>query len=324
MGNDLRIDHSFISAWHPKYDGIANDENEYKTLIALTLSEIQERGTLSESTFVRILNWKSPRVKGIVKPNEFSNYARTIGAAYIADDTEKLETLLRLHGIGAPVGSTLLHFIYPDLFPIIDVRTAETLHYAGRIESNSTTLLHYPPFRSEMLKIAKENPNFTLRQIDRALFAYHKIHLAPKSLRAGPHKKKCQRFINVEGQMEGFHDFTARLSKDVGCYYHHTSKAPVYSLKKNDTDEQGKMGVFGWINELKRDNRFRIDTYWYLADKTNVVHLADVTKDGMHYISKKYDPEGKGTGISFFVRNGSNGEDYQKAVRALKAIMSEK
>lgn len=324
MGNDLKIDHSFICTWHPKYDEIANDEDEYKTLIALTMSEVQERGTLSKSTFVRILDWKSPRVKGIVKLNEFSIYARTIGAAYNADDAEKLEILLGLHGIGAPVGSTLLHFIYPDLFPIIDVRTVETLYYAGRIKSNSTAFLHYAPFRSEMLKIVEENATFTLRQIDRALFAYHKMHLAPKSLRAGQNKKRCGRSISAEGQIESFYDFTARLSKDVGCYYHHTSKAPLYSLKKNNTDEHGKMGVFGWINELKRDNTFRIDTYWYLADKANVVHLADATKDGMNYRSKKYDPEGKGTGISFFVRNGSNGEDYQRAVRALKAILSRK
>ncbi len=124
--------------------------------------------------------------------------------------------------------------------------------------------------------------------------------------------------------MESFHGFTARLSKDVGCYYHRTSKAPLYSLKKYDTDEQGKMGVFGWVNELKRVNSFRIDTYWYLADMAGVAELADVTKEGMHYISKKYDPEGKGTGISIFVKNGSSVEDYRKAVKVLKAVMLKK
>lgn len=37
-------------------------------------------------------------------------------------------------------------------------------------------------------------------------------------------------------------------------------------------------------------------------------------------IYQKNDPEGKGTGISIFVKNGSIGEDYQKAVRVLKAV----
>jgi len=109
----------------------------------------------------------------------------------------------------------------------------------------------------------------------------------------------------------------------VGCYYHHTSKAPLYSLKKYDTNERGKMGVFGWVNELKRKNSFKVDTYWYLADKAGVAQLADDIKEGMIYVSKKDDLEGKGIGISIFVENGSAGEDYQKAVKVLTAVMNE-
>jgi hypothetical protein len=120
--------------------------------------------------------------------------------------------------------------------------------------------------------------------------------------------------------MESLHEFTVRFSKDVGCYYHSTTKVPLYSLKKYDTDERGKMGVFGWVNELKRINSFRIDTYWYLAYMVGVAELADGIKEGMHYVSKKNDPEGKGTGIFIYVRNGSSGEDYQKAIKVLKAV----
>jgi len=40
-----------------------------------------------------------------------------------------------------------------------------------------------------------------------------------------------------------------------------------------------------------------------------------------YYASKKDDPEGKGIGISIFVKNGSRGGDYQKAVRLLTEIM---
>ena len=324
MENDLKIDHSFISIWHPRYDEIASDQAEYTSLVILTDKEIQEKGTISRETFIRILNWKSPRVKGIVRLNEFSAYKEGFRAAYGAEENEKLKTLLQLHGIGAPVGSTILHFIYPSSFPIIDIRTAETLHYAGRIESKSTDFSHYASFRSEMLRILRDNPGFSLRDIDRALFAYHKAYLSLKPKENNQKKSYCHKSINWEGPMESFPEFTARLSKYVNCYYHSTSKAPLYSLKKYDTDEQGKMGVFGWVNELKRVNSFRIDTYWYLADMAGVAELADVTKDSMHYLSKKYDPEGKGTGISIFVKNGSSGEDYQKAVKVLKAVMQKK
>jgi hypothetical protein len=121
--------------------------------------------------------------------------------------------------------------------------------------------------------------------------------------------------------VESFHEFAVRLSRDLVCYYHHTYKSPHYSLKKYDTNSRGKMGVFAWVSELKRSNSFRVDTYWYLADMAGVAHFADLTKDGMHFKSKQNDPERKGRGISIFVKNGSTGGDYQKAVKVLKAVM---
>jgi hypothetical protein len=179
--NDLTINRSFVSTWHPRYDEIENDEAEYKALVALTNIEITERETLTDQTFIRILDWKSPRVKGIVRLNEFGVYEKGIRAAYDAKEDKKLEALPQLYGIGAPVASTILHFMYPDAFPIIDVRTVETLYRAGRIKHHSTDASRYATFRSEMLEILKEVSPFTLREIDRALFAYHKIHLSQNS-----------------------------------------------------------------------------------------------------------------------------------------------
>jgi hypothetical protein len=58
--------------------------------------------------------------------------------------------------------------------------------------------------------------------------------------------------------------------------------------------------------------------------ETGVTELADEIKEGMHFISRKDDTEGKGIGISLYVRNGSEANDYQKAVRLLKEIMKVK
>jgi len=201
MENVLKIDHGFISTWHPRYDEIEHDELEYKHLVALTNMEIQETGTISKQTFIRILNWKSPRVKGIVRLDDFSVYEKAIRAAYGAEEHDKLETLIRLHGIGVPVASTILHFIYPDSFPIIDKRTAETLYYARFINSTSTDSSHYPLFRSAIVHIARENPSFTLREIDRALFAYHKSYLEPALKKKNKETKNCKGVINLEDNM---------------------------------------------------------------------------------------------------------------------------
>jgi len=121
--------------------------------------------------------------------------------------------------------------------------------------------------------------------------------------------------------MESLKGFVEWVSESIGCYYHLTGSG-YYSLKKFDSDQTGQMGVFAWIRELKREDLFKIETYGYLGDRAEVSGLADEVKEGMHFIAKKKDLDGKGTGIVFNVRKGSHGEDYQKAIKALRAIMA--
>jgi len=119
--------------------------------------------------------------------------------------------------------------------------------------------------------------------------------------------------------MERLKGFVERVSESIGCYYHLTGSG-FYSLKKFESDQKGQMGVFGWVRELKRADLFRLETYEGLGDRAGVRDLADEVREGMHIVSKKKDPDGKGTTILFNVGKGSHGEDYQKAVRALRAI----
>ena len=113
--------------------------------------------------------------------------------------------------------------------------------------------------------------------------------------------------------METLADFVNRLSKAIGCYYHQTPKAKIYSLKKYDTTQRGIMGVFGWVVEKKRENKFEIESYKDWADKASVTHLADKIHNRGIF--------NKGVvGILFYVMRGSHRDDYKKAVTALNAI----
>lgn len=85
----------------------------------------------------------------------------------------------KLDGVGTPVASTILHFIFPREYPIIDVRTVGVLHYGGYIKSKGTDAKHYDEFRKEMLEIARRCHTH-LREVDEALFAYHKLKLSKK------------------------------------------------------------------------------------------------------------------------------------------------
>ncbi len=176
---NIVIDDSFISKWHPKYDELENDEKEYCDLIVKVSEELSKGDTLSKDVFISILNWKSPRVKGKIR-DDFEHYSKGIKQAINAPENQKIEILDDLYGIGIPVASTVLHIIYPKIFPIVDFRTVEVLKRAGYFNKSMyfyrNTLNGYDIFRAKIKDIANQNPNWNLRQIDRALFAYHKTN----------------------------------------------------------------------------------------------------------------------------------------------------
>lgn len=174
------IDNAFIREWHPKYDETENDEAEYQRLVAIVYRELASAGTVSKSTFLRIWNWKGAmRVIGHVLIDAYDTlYAPAFRRAASEPPERKLAVLIapavKLPGVEAATGSTLIHFMHPDSMPIIDVRTCEVLFASGLISTDRKDLAHYEEFRRAIDGIKSRCPGWTLRQIDRALFAYHK------------------------------------------------------------------------------------------------------------------------------------------------------
>lgn len=174
------INTDFINEWKKHYDedDVGGDDEDYKKICKKVSQELL-LGTISKETFIEILNWKSPRLKGIVRLDEFSDYEAGIKRALNASDDQKLSILDDLYGIGVPTASTILHLIYPSKFPIMDIRTAETLHYFKGLEKEIRSAENYIQFCKVICNIA-EKSKCTLRDVDKAIFAYHKIILAPQ------------------------------------------------------------------------------------------------------------------------------------------------
>ncbi len=164
-------------------------DEEYKLIKRRVLNELKMNDTLSEDLFFKILDWKSPRVKGIIKKDKFKfeDYADGIRNAIKAPDDKKIGILDELYGIGIPVASTILQFIYPKFFPIIDFRTVVVLQNVEKLDKSKNyhnyrdSIKGYVLFREAIKNIAKEHPKYSLRQIDKALFAYHKYELKSKT-----------------------------------------------------------------------------------------------------------------------------------------------
>lgn len=178
------IDENFIREWHPRYDRIADDEPEYRRLVELVASELASKGTISKETFLAIWAWKGAmRVIRFINIEEYESlYAEAFRRAYAAAPHHRLQALIgpgvKLPGVEAATGSTLLHFMDPETMPIIDVRTIGVLFAAKLISSRQKDLDHYDGFRRAIDSVRSSCPNWTIRQIDRALFAYHTEVLA--------------------------------------------------------------------------------------------------------------------------------------------------
>ena len=73
----MKIDSNFIEQWGPKYDDIESDEVEYLNLIECVQEEVKTLLSINLETFQRIINWKSPRVKGKIEWDDYAAYGKT-------------------------------------------------------------------------------------------------------------------------------------------------------------------------------------------------------------------------------------------------------
>lgn len=183
MPEKIIIDNHFIEKWQQKYDVHEKDEKEYNSI----KDEVFNAGTVSEAILKRIYNWKAARAKSYVDWTRFADYEKVINQAISRplENKEKIiDELDKLPGIGIPVASTILHFIHPRIFPIVDFRTIEVLQSAGyldRVESYyHDSSSGYAEFRHIIIDIAQKYSRGDIRKVDKALFAYHKYGLKHK------------------------------------------------------------------------------------------------------------------------------------------------
>jgi hypothetical protein len=179
----FRIDDAFIEEWHQQY--AENDEDEYKWIVAEVGRETLTTQTPSEETFRRLYKWKTRnRTRRFLRLTEYQTlYAPAFKRCRAAPTEQKLAELVadrnKLPGIDTATATTIVHFLHPQEMPIMDVRTVEVLQKFGYISACKVSFQAYEEFRQAISLIAKEISGRSYRQIDRALFTYHKKELSP-------------------------------------------------------------------------------------------------------------------------------------------------
>lgn len=129
-------------------------------------------GAYSRRDFLTVVRWKSARALPRASRNDDEAVAEATAAAFDAPDEQaRMTAVTSLMGVGAPIASALLHFAFPDRFPILDFRALETL-------GDRTTATQYSPAfwerYVERCQAIAGDAGVSIRDLDKALWQWSK------------------------------------------------------------------------------------------------------------------------------------------------------
>ena len=129
------------------------------------------RGYYDRGGFLLVCEWKSARSRPRVRKNSASAIGAATRIALSADDeAERMTALTSLEGVGVPTGSVLLHFAYPEAYPILDVRALQSL---GSLPRSVYPIGFWLDYLETCRALAREL-GVSLRTLDKALWQHSK------------------------------------------------------------------------------------------------------------------------------------------------------
>lgn len=151
--------------------------NEKETKL---LNEAANRnGRVDIDMLRRIALWKLDRVLDVPSKTikKLQSLATQDDLRVDSGDTRSLiEELIECPGIGLPMASTILKFLRPDVFPIIDVRACRAL-YGRKVYFNQSSaernVEFYVSYAVDIQRIS-QNLKRPLREIDEQLYEFDK------------------------------------------------------------------------------------------------------------------------------------------------------
>lgn len=147
--------------------------------IVRKLSKPQYRSKLTVDIVFEIAKAKSSRRAALVLGNDPYLVEKITELAFALRDGQKAAQLLCvLDGVDLPTASAILSWVFPEKWPVIDVRAWQTLHSFGVVTSRESGrglgmaqwrvyLQAVEALRSQLGDLAK-----TPQQVDRLLYAY--------------------------------------------------------------------------------------------------------------------------------------------------------
>jgi len=131
----------------------------------------RKEGFLTKSLFVRLGRWKSVRQTPSYESNDEATIRDATARAFAAtDERNAISALTALRGVALRTATAVLHWMRPDLYPILDVRVVAAL---GKPQPRYEDVDFYLEIAKEVRSLAQRH-GLDLRTIDRALWAWQK------------------------------------------------------------------------------------------------------------------------------------------------------
>jgi len=162
-----------------KYIQLYNIENY---LFKVVGPNVKEKGYLSFDDFYNICMWKSVRQKQNYLKNKNMVEEITKNAFKEDSETEKIDILCKLKGIGIKTASAILTVVFPEKYAVMDERCLDILIDYGFKISKYASIKTWVLYLNIMRNLAKEN-NISPRELDMAFFAMHKEKLKKENNR---------------------------------------------------------------------------------------------------------------------------------------------
>ena len=132
---------------------------------------------LNKEMFVKIGRWKTKRqTKNYLKNSEDFVKKATRRALAAKGDLARIEALMQLHGVSWAVASVILHFAFPNQYPILDFRALWSLKLQ---QPKSYSAKFWQEYVAAFRNLLHET-RLSARVVDRGLWMYSKLQQKTK------------------------------------------------------------------------------------------------------------------------------------------------
>lgn len=173
----MKISKKNILEYAKRYDADYKPEDK---LVGEEMKRLlKKQKYLRREDLIKIVGWKTRnRSVHYCKENDSNKIRELTKRSFcVGDEKARIESLLGqkggLRGVGYPVASTILHFAFPNRYPIMDFRVIRSL--CGKEPSTYTYNFGFWNEYCNRIRTIQKKLNLPIRMVEKALWKYDEL-----------------------------------------------------------------------------------------------------------------------------------------------------